>query len=225
MSSQLALGQLGPLVEEVDALGFGRSPPDALAVVAVEIREPLAVVVDALEQLGRLGVSGDGRQRLAQGRDGVFGVAGLLAPARDLVVDGRRAVDAVGADPVRVGVDRRPAAPAPFRRADAGEPPRPGAGRRRPAPPASRPAPAPGRAADRRAGGRRWSLELQLVKPHDGAVVAERAVDLARRLDRADVLVRQLAGPLRVAHGPLEAREVVHEQLAHLGFAARRCAR
>jgi len=55
---ELALGELRALVEEVDALGLARGGLDALPVVAVEIGEALGVVVDALEQLARLGCPG-----------------------------------------------------------------------------------------------------------------------------------------------------------------------
>jgi hypothetical protein len=102
---ELSLRELRALVEVVDALGFDRRDPDTFPVEAIELLEPPRVVVDPLEQLGRLRVRGDGAQRPAQRRDRVFGVARLLAAARDLIVDGGCAVDAVGADPVRVGVD------------------------------------------------------------------------------------------------------------------------
>ena len=157
-----------------------------------------------------------GRERAPQRRDGVVGVARLLAAPRDLEVDRRRALEAVGADPVRVGVDARQqlerllvARPQAH---DLGEPLR----RRvellellaQHAPEAEQEVGA--------ALGVGRTLELELVEPHDAAVVAERAVDLARRLDRLDVLGRELARPLRVADDALELAEVVDEELAHL---------
>ncbi len=61
-------------------------------------------------------------------------------------------------------------------------------------------------------------LQLQLVEPHDRPVVAQRPVDLARRLDRLEVLRGQLPLPLRVADRALELGEVVEEKLPHLRF-------
>ena len=213
---QLALRQLRALVEEVDPLVPVVRRRHALAVVAIQVLEAARRRSRPLQQVGRLGVAGDRRQRLAQRRDRVFGVARLLAAARDLVVDGGGALGAVGADPVRVGVDagqqlqRLLVARA---QADhlgqalrggvellqllAQHPPEAqqqvgaAAWRRR-----SPPAPA-------RTGGRR-------------AVVAQRAVDLARRLDRLDMLGASLPGRCGLRTRPLQAREMVDEQLAHL---------
>ena len=114
---------------------------------------------------------------------------------------------------------RRPAAPAPSRRAAAGAPPRRAAAPPRPALPASRPArgPRPSSRSARRLASVR-PFQLQLVEAHHRPVVAQGAVDLARRLDRLDVLLRQLARPLRVADRAFQAREMVQEQLAHLRF-------
>ena len=100
--AQLPLGQLRALVKEVDPLRFGPPGGDPLAVVAIELLEPTRVIVDALEQLRRLGVPGDRLQRLAQRADGVLGVARLLPPAPDLEVNRRRALDAVG--PIQLGL-------------------------------------------------------------------------------------------------------------------------
>ncbi len=163
-------------------------------------------------------MAGDGRQRLAQRSDGVLGVARLLPPAGHLEVDRRRPLDPVGADPVRVGVDGRQqlqrllvARPNSHRLGEA-------LGRgvqllqllAQHAPETEQQVgPPPG------VGG---PLQLQLVEPDHRAEVAERAVDLARRLDRLEMLGRELAGPLRVAHRALELGEVVQEQLPHLRF-------
>ena len=216
--AELALGQLRALVEEVDPLRFGAGHRDALAVIAVELLEPPRVIVDALQQLGRLGVPGDGLQRLAQRGDGVLDVARLLPPAPDLEIDGRRPLDAVGADPVRVGVDARQELQRLFvARADAhrfGE-----ALRRRvqllelfaqdpPEPQQEIGAPS----------GVAGPLQLQLVEADHRPEVAQRAVDLARRFDRLEVLGGELAGPLRVADSPFQLGEVVEEELPHLRF-------
>jgi hypothetical protein len=161
-------------------------------------------------------VPGHGRERAPQCRDGVVGVARLLPPPRDLEVDGRCPLEAVGADPVGVGVDAREelecllvAGPEPH---DLGEPLR----RRvellellaEHAAEAQQEVGAPfgvGRA-----------LELELVEADDAPVVAERAIDFPSRLDRLDVLGAELARALGAAHGALELAEVIDEQLAHL---------
>ena len=87
------------------ALVGGRRDP--LSIEAIELLVALAFVVDPLQQLHRLGLAGDGLQRLAQRSDGVLGVPRLMAAPRNLVVDGGGALDAVGADPVGVRVDGR----------------------------------------------------------------------------------------------------------------------
>ena len=111
----------------------------------------------------------------------------------DLEVDRRRPLDAVGADPVRVGVDpRQQLQRLLVARADAH---RLGEALRRGvqllqllaehAPEAEQQVGAPP--------GVGGPFQLQLVKADHRAEVAQRAVDLARRLDRLEVLGGQLA--------------------------------
>ena len=161
---------------------------------------------------------GDGLQRLAQRGDGVLDVARLLPPASDLEIDGRRPLDAVGADPVGVGVDARQELQRLFvARANAH---RFGQALRRRVqllellaqhpPEAQQEIGAPSGVAG--------PFQLQLVEADHRPEVAQRAVDLARRLDRLQVLGGQLAGPLRVADGPFQLGEVVQEELPHLRF-------
>ena len=212
----LALGELRALVEEVDPLRLGGRRRDPLAVVAIQLLIAAPVVVDPLQQLGRLGVARHRLQRAPQRRDGVVGVARLLPAARDLEEDRRGALQAVGADPVGVAVDRRQqlqrllvarAQPDHLAQTLGGgvellELLREHAAE-----------------AQQQVGaalGLGRPFELQLVQAHDGAVVAERAVDLARRLDRLDVLLGELAGALSVADVALQPGEVVDEQLPHL---------
>ncbi len=224
----LAFGELRALVEKVDALRLRRRGRDALAVVAIQLLIAAAVVVDPLQQLRRFGVAGHRLQRAAQRRHRVVRVARLLPAARDLEQDRRRALHAVGADPVRVRVDRRQQLQRLLvARAQADDLAQALGGRvellellREHTPEAQEQVGA--------ALGLGRSLQLQLVEPHHRAVVAEGAVDLARRLDRLDVVLTQLARALRVADALFQLREVVHEQLAHLRLQlgdARRVAR
>ena len=81
--------------------------------------------------------------------------------------------------------------------------------------PSTRPSPSKQIGAPAGVGG---PLQLQLVEADHRAEVAQRAVDLARRLDRLEVLGGQLALPLRVADGPFQLGEVVEEELPHLRF-------
>ena len=161
---------------------------------------------------------GDRLQRPAQRGDRVLDVARLLPPAPDLEIDRRRPLDAVGADPVRVGVDPgQELQRLLVARADAhrlGEPLR----RRvqllellaeHPPEPQQQIGAASG------VGG---PFQLQLVEADHRPEVAQRAVDLARRLDRLEVLGGELPLPLRVADGPFQLGEVVEEELPHLRF-------
>ena len=196
----LALGELRALVEEVDALRLRRRRRD-------RARGSSDPAPD----------SGGRRSRRARAAPTTRGGPGTACSARRSAAtalsaspaswrrraiwkqDRRRALHAVGADPVRVGVDRRQQLQRLLvARAQAdhlaqalrggvellelfGEH----------APEAQEQVGAPlglGR-----------PLQLQLVEAHHRAVVAERAVDLARRFDRLDVVLTQLAGALRVA--------------------------
>jgi hypothetical protein len=197
---QLAFGQLGALVEVVDALRFGGRGLDPLPVEAIQLLEPARVVVDAFEQLGGLGMTRDRGQRPAQRRDRILDVARLLAAARELIVDGGGPVGAVRADPVRVGVEAGQQLQGLLvARADAddlGQPLR----RRVQLLQLLAQHPAQTQQQVGAPAGVLGPFQLQLVQADDRAVVAQRPVDLAGRLDRPDVLLGQLAArALRVA--------------------------
>ena len=215
---QLAFRQLRPLVEEVDPLGLGRRRRDALAVVTIQFLESVRVVVHALQQLRRFGVRGHRLQRAPQGGDRIFGVARFVPAPRHLVVDRRGAVGAVGADPVRVRVDAgQQLQRLLVARAQAHHLGQPLRGRVQLLELLAQHAPEPQQQVGA-AAGVGGPFELELVEADDGPVVAQRPVDLARRFDRPDVLLRQLARPLRVADDAFQAREMIQEELAHLAF-------
>ena len=102
----VALGQLGPLEQEVHLLfAASRRLGHPLPVVEIQVGQAAGAVQHLLHQVGRLGVAGHRGQRLAQGRHRVVDVARLVPAAGDLVVDGGRPLLAVVAQPARVGVD------------------------------------------------------------------------------------------------------------------------
>ncbi len=180
---EIAFRQLGALVQEVDLVLGRLGALHALAVIPIEILETMRVVQRALNQVGGFGVARNGGQGLAQRGDRVLDVAGFVPAAGDLKEDRGRPIGAVGADPVRVGVHRRQQVERFFV-----------------------PRPQPDDLAQTLRGciqllqllgehppqaqqqigaalGIGGSGQLQFVEAHHAAIVAERAINLARRFD------------------------------------------
>ncbi len=223
---ELSFGELRPLVEEVDALALVvRRPRDALAVVAIELLVSPRLVVDPLEELGRFRVPRHHGQGLSQGGDGVVDVAGLLPTSRHLMIDGRRAVCPVGADPIGVGVHRRQQVQRLF--VPGSQPDHLGQALGRGVELFELFGEHPTEAEEQVGPAARFrgAFELQLVEPHHPPPVAEGPVDLPRRFDRADVLLGELSLFLGAANRPFQSGEMVQEQLAHLRFQLRHAAR
>jgi hypothetical protein len=101
------LGQARALGQDFDLFRVGSRLGHAFAQEAIEIGKAVGFGQHAFEQRQGLGVEGNRGQGLAQGGHGVVHIAGLVPPARDLVVQARGAFGTVGAVPVGIGVDRR----------------------------------------------------------------------------------------------------------------------
>ncbi len=214
----IALGELGPLEEKVHLLIQVARLRRPFPVVEIEIGEAGRPVEDVFDQLGGGGVSGHRRQGLAEGRDGVLQVPGLVAPAGDLVVDGRRLLLAVGPQPGRVGVHRRQGLERPI--VPGAQPHHLSQPLGRPlqiAEPLSQDPPQPQQEVAAPLG-LRGQGQLELVQLHHRGEVAEGPVDLARRLHQLERLGRHLGLALggRQRRRPLQLAEALLAELPQL---------
>lgn len=94
------------LGQDLDLLVAGTRLSGAFAQEAVEVGDAAGFGEYALDERQRLGVKGNGRQRLTHGHHRVVDIARLMPPTRDLVVQPGRPVGAIRAGPIGIGVHR-----------------------------------------------------------------------------------------------------------------------